>query len=127
MGRPKKSEQQIFPNGAHLGVVQLPIDIAPRPSAQRLVQWVNRNGELECYISENAYAKNELFYWWDRLFRMTYQTSIAKGSVALGPIKARIHWCLFTEDFCKTGRGERMNPETGFPEDEEGEVVDAKN
>lgn len=108
----------IYPNGAHFGIIQLPGDILPKPSAQRIVQWVNRAGQMSVYISENAYVRNECITWFDRLMRISYQHSISKGSMALTPQKARIHWCRFTEEFCKKRKGERINPETDKPEKE---------
>lgn len=107
----------VYPNGAHFGIVQLPGDLLPKPSAQRIVQWVNRNGKVDVYISENAYVRNECITWFDKLLRLSYQHSISRGSLALSPQKARLHWCRFTEDFCKKRRGERVNPETDKPEE----------
>lgn len=112
-------EQAIYPNGAHFGIIQLPGDLLPKPAAQRIVQWVNREGKLNVYVSENAYQRTELITWYDKLMRLSYQHSISKGAIALSPTKARIHWCRFTEDFCKTRSGERVNPETDQVETEE--------
>lgn len=108
----------IFPNGAHFGIIQLEIDLYPKPVAQRIVQWVNRNGPLQCYVTENAYQRTELITWFDKLMRLSYQQSISKGSGFLTPIKGRIHWCRFTENFAKGKKGERINPETDEPETE---------
>lgn len=124
MAKPKKENNEaadfkapeIVPNGAHFGIVQFPQDLKPPPSAQRIVQWVNRNGTLSVYISENAYHRHEAFAWMDKLFRDSYRESIAKGATALTPIKGRIHWCRFTEEFCIKLKGERINPETDLPE-----------
>ena len=85
---PPPATQEIFPNGAHFGVVQLPIDLMPKPAAQRIVQWVNRDGKLEVYITENAYHRNEMITWYDKLMRLSYQHSISKGSSALFPVRA---------------------------------------
>ena len=111
--------QDIFPNGSHFGVVQLPRDYLPKPSAQRIVQWVNLNGKLRVYITENAYVRTELITWYDKLMRMSYQNSISKNELALRPTKGRIHWVRFTEEFLKSGKGERINPETDEPEVEQ--------
>lgn len=111
--------QAIFPNGAHFGIIQLPGDLLPKPAAQRIVQWVNRDGQLRVYISENAYQRTELITWYDKLMRLSYQHSISKGGAALAPVRGRIHWCRFTEDFCKKRRGARVDPETDQPEVEE--------
>ena len=108
----KKDEGSIFPNGVHFGIVQLERDILPSPPAQRIVQWVNRNGKLKAYISANAYMKSELFPLFDKLVRMSYAGSISHGSVALIPVRTRINWFEFTEDFLKGGDGYRINPET---------------
>ncbi len=110
------STDQIFPNGAHFGIVQLPGDLIPKPSAQRIVQWVNRGGQLSCYITENAYVRSELITWYDKLMRLNYQLSIAKGGACLSAIKGKIHWCRFTEEFLRTQKGERIDPETDQPE-----------
>lgn len=88
----------------------------PKPSAQRIVQWVNREGSLSCYVTENAFHRSELITWYDKLMRLSYQQSISHDYVALKPIKGRIHWCRFTEEFFKKRRGERINPETDLPE-----------
>jgi len=82
------------------------------------VQLVNYNGRLVQYVSENAYHRSELIDIFDKLYRASYQQSISKGAVALLPIKGRLHWKLFTVDFCKTGKGDRVNPETGETENE---------
>jgi len=124
-GRPRKVSETgpndpnaIFANGACFGVIQLEIDLMPKPSAQRIVQLVNYNGRLVQYVSENAYHRSELIDIFDKLYRASYQQSISKGAVALLPIKGRLHWKLFTVDFCKTGKGDRVNPETGETENE---------
>lgn len=116
---PINDPEGIFPNGTHLGIVQLPRDLMPKPSAQRIVQWVNRMGELRAYVTESAYHRTELITWYDKLMRLSYQNSISRGSYALTPVKGRIHWCRFTEKFTKTGKGERINPETDLPEEPE--------
>lgn len=117
--QPANDPEALFPNGAMFGIIQLPIDLLPKPAAQRIVQLVNRNGELRVYMSENAYQRTELITWYDRLMRLSYQNSITKGGASLAPTKARIHWIRFTEEHCKKGRGERINPETDTPEAEE--------
>lgn len=112
-------QQAVFPTGVHFGAVQLPIDLQPKPSAQRIVQFFHTADQgLRCYISENAFIRSELFMIMDRMFKESYRKSIAKGSVALLPVKMRLHWCEFTEEFCATGKGLRIDPETGKPEDE---------
>lgn len=111
-------DQEIYPNGAHFGVIQLPIDLLPKPSAQRIIQWVNRNGKLDVYVSENAFIRAELLEHLHRMIRIGYQESVQKGGGSLHPIKTRLHWCRFTEQFCKTGKGPRVNPETGLSEEE---------
>lgn len=113
---PQNDPEMIFPNGAHFGVIQLPADLLPKPAAQRIVQWVNRDGALNVYVSENAYQRTELITWYDKLMRQSYQNSISKGCAFLSPTKGRIHWCRFSEEFCKTRRGERVNPETNEKE-----------
>lgn len=125
MGRKKKAvaEQtqnnpdEVFPNGAHFGMIQLPQDLNPKPSAQRIIQWANRGGALKVYVSENAYQRAECITWFDRLVRLSYQHSISKGQMTLCPIKGRIHWLRFSADFCQTRKGERINPETDAPEE----------
>lgn len=109
----------IFPEGAHFGIIQLPGDLMPKPAAQRLIQWVNRHGQLSVYISENAYQRTELITWFDRLMRLSYQHSISKGGASLAPTKGRIHWARFDEKFCRTRKGERIDPETDLPETKE--------
>lgn len=117
----KKKEnnpEAIFPNGVHWGVIQLERDLTPHPAAQRLIQWVNKNGVLKVYVSESAYHRTEIKMWFDKFFRDSYSSSISKGGVALGPVKGRIHWLEFNEEFVLTGKGLRMNPETDEPEEE---------
>jgi hypothetical protein len=123
MARPKKTdnpeqEMEIAPNGAHFGVIQLPRDLIPHPAAQRIVQWVNRNGELKAYVSESAYHRSELKSWFDKLFRESYSASISKGAAALLPVKSRIHWRRFHPDFLSGSviEGERIDPTTDLPE-----------
>lgn len=116
---PVNDPETLIANGALFGIIQLPIDLLPKPAAQRIVQQVNRNGELRVYMSENAYQRTELITWYDRLMRLSYQNSITKGGATLAPTKARIHWIRFSEENCKKGRGERINPETDTPEGEE--------
>lgn len=107
----------IVPNGAHFGMIQMPQDLLPAPSAQRIVQWVNRDGKLSVYVSENAYHRIEALQWLYKLERIAYDQSIAKGGFVLSPVKSRIHWLRFTEDFTKTMKGVRVNPETDQLED----------
>jgi hypothetical protein len=119
MARPKKTEvkfEGLYPQGVHFGIIQLERDLLPKPAAQRIVQWVNRNGELKCYVSENAYHRAELIDIFDKLYRLSYQQSISKGSPCLYPVKGRIHWTFFTESFCKGGDSARINPETDAAE-----------
>lgn len=97
--------------------MQLAIDTKDRPSAQRIIQWVNKGGELSAYISENAYFRAECLETLYSLIRQSYDQSIPKGSSALIPYKGRFHWCEFTEEFAKTGKGERVLPESGEPEE----------
>jgi hypothetical protein len=110
----------VFPPGAHFGVIQLPIDLLPKPSAQRIVQFIHdaQEGRLRCYITENAYHRAELITHFDKLLRRGYETSISKGAISLNPLKTKLHWCEFTEEFCKTGKGPRIDPETNAPEQE---------
>ena len=118
----KKQEtqtQEIYPKGAHFGVIQLPVDLLPAPSAQRIVQWVNRDGILEVYVTASAYVRAELLEHLHRLIRIGYQESIRKGADTFHPIKSKIHWCRFTEAFCRSGHGPRVNPETGELEETE--------
>ncbi len=113
--------EQVFPNGVHFGILQLPRDLMPAPAAQRIVQWVNRDGVLKAYISENAYQKTELFTILDKLTRMAFANSIARGGAHLMPVRTRIHWHEMTVPFLK---GEtdalkaenRINPESDTPE-----------
>jgi hypothetical protein len=133
MGRPKGSKNKvkdelevvqpgeaILPNGCHFGVVQLMRDLSPHPAAQRIVQWVNRNGEIKAYISESAYHRTELKSWFDKLFRDSYSASISKGGAALSPVKSRLHWIRFEPGFLtgQVAKPERVNPETDGPEEE---------
>lgn len=121
VSRPKAGE--IFPNGLHFGIIQLARDLNPQPAAQRIVQWVNRDGALKAYVSENAYHRTELFTILDKLSRMAYDASIRRGGAYLMPVRTRIHWHEFKEDFLK-GEPEalkpehRVNPETDKPEEE---------
>lgn len=131
MARPKKPENaetakvpettafdtpDIVPNGAYFGLIQMPQDLLPAPAAQRIVQWVNRDGKLSVYVSENAYQRIEAITWLDKLIRLSHQGSLAKGAAALFPIKGRIHWLRFTKDFCNTTKGKRVSPETDLEE-----------
>lgn len=97
--------------------MQLPQDVLPKPSAQRIVQWVNRDGKLQVYITEGAYERGEVQEWFYRLMKEGYAQSFPHGGMVLRPTKLRIHWCRFTEDFLKTRKGERVNPETDQPEE----------
>lgn len=117
MANKKKDEGSIFPNGVHFGIVQLERDILPSPPAQRIVQWVNRNGKLKAYISANAFMKSELFTHFDKLVRMAYNNSIVHGTIALVPVRTRLNWFEFTEEFLKGGEGTRVNPETDEEEE----------
>ncbi len=120
MAKKKEESNDIFPNGAHFGVIQLPRDLDPKPAAQRIVQWVNNNGKLNCYISENAYHRVELkALLWKLMFDDGYATSIARGAATLLAIKGRIHWHRFTAEFCQSvenNPANRINPETDEPE-----------
>lgn len=122
MARPKKVSEEntsVFPTGVHFGIIQLPMDLNPKPCAQRITQLVNRDGTLQAYISENAYHRAELIDIFDKLYRLSYQQSISKGSISLFPVKGRLHWKRFTEEFCLAGDGDRINPETDEKEAEE--------
>lgn len=115
---------RLFPNGVHYGIVQLPRDLLPRPSAQRIVQWVNRDGVLKCYISEGAYVREEALRHLDKLIRMSYAQSIAHGSPCLYPVRTRIHWREFTEGFV-LGNADAMNEKLRInPETDEEEKPD---
>lgn len=119
MAKKKDPEStEIFAKGPHFSIIQLPQDLLPKPPAQRIIQLVNKDGKLTTYVSENAYHRAELITWFDRLIRLAYQFSISKGAAHLFAIKGRIHWCKFTEDFCRTLKGPRINPETDLPEPE---------
>src|SRR4051812_29868467 len=119
----EETPKEMTPNGLHFGIVQLPRDLLPPPAAQRIVQWVNRDGVLKAYISENAYHRTELFTILDKLTRLTYDNSIRRGGAFLMPVRTRIHWHTFNLEFL-TGDDEalkpehRVNPETDEPEDE---------
>lgn len=126
MARKKKEEaekpaegEQIFPNGTHFGIIQLERDLSPKPAAQRIVQFVNRDGKLQAYVSENAYQRSECIDIFDKLYRYAYQQSISKGSVALLPVKGRLHWHRFTAEFCIGKPSERVSPETDKAEEPE--------
>lgn len=110
---------EIAPNGAHFGVVQLPRDLKPAPAAQRIVQWVNWDGVLKAYVTESAYHRTELKSFFDLLFRKAYTAGISKGAASLLPVKGRIHWHRFEPDFLSGTNTdtERVNPETDGPEE----------
>jgi len=130
MGRPRKyprpEETQtttetaqpdfIAPGGAHFTIIQLPIDLQPKPSAQRIVMLVNAQGQLKSYVTENAYIRVECFEVFEKLVRQAYAGSVARGGTSLYPQPTRLHWCHFTEEFCLTGKGPRVSPEKEFQE-----------
>jgi hypothetical protein len=109
----------IAPNGMYMGVVQLPRDLSPRISTQRIVQWVNRNGQLKAYITESAYHRTECKMWFDKLFRESWSQSLTRGAASLLPVKSKIHWVRFEPSFLK---GENQSPERIDPMTDEVEV-----
>lgn len=119
MAKKQSDEEGIFPIGAFFSVHQLPCDLLPKPAAQRIVQLVHYgDGKLRCFFSENAYHRGELFEIHGSLFRRSFDLTVVKGFPNLGPHKGKIHWCEFTEEFYQKGKGPRINPETGKPENE---------
>lgn len=112
-------DDRVLANGASFKLVQLAFDLLPKPAAQRIVQSVNTDGVLVDYISENAYHRAEAFEIMFKIMRDSYAKSIQKGSATMFPHKGKYHWILLTSSFCdKEIKGERMNPETGKPENE---------
>jgi hypothetical protein len=123
----KTNTERVWPQGSHFGIVQLERDLYPKPTAQRIIQWVNRNGEITAYISENAYHRAELMEIFYKLQRMSYDRSITKGSVALNPVKGRYHWHYFSKEFA-LGEGVtpegRVDPETDKAETDTVTIAD---
>jgi len=129
--KPKKTEEikiteeviqkpkTIAPNGAFFGVMTLPMDAVGTPKTHRIVQMVIDGGQYRTYISENAYMRSELKDKFYAVERAAFEFFARFNAPILNPIKTRIHWCEFTEEFLKTGKGPRVNPENGEAEKEE--------
>lgn len=113
---PPPLPQTLAPKGAFYSIIQLPIDLQPKPSAQRILLMLNMGDEITTYVSENAYIRVELFELYNGLQRQAYNESIMRGAPALIPQPTKIHWCRFTEDFAKTGAGPRVEPHKDFLE-----------
>lgn len=111
-----KNEGMVLPKGAFFTTIGLDRDMLPAPAAYRIVQLVNRGDKMEVYVSENAYVRAELMTHRQALERKSLDETLGKGVGALQPVKGKIHWIALTEEFLTTGKGPRINPETGDAE-----------
>ncbi len=104
----------IVPFGSFWRFVQLTIDLLPKPTAARILQFVYYpSGKTLVLVSENAFHRSELIEKGFALMRTSFDSGNTNEFMGMPPHKGKIHWCEFTEEFCKTGKGPRIDPETG--------------